>query len=91
MKTDAKSLSSVGVFGAVLQILFGFSLSFIGLAFFLITLASAIGGLIKNTEQDKAVKLKCGIALGVTVLMPILWLVGIQKGIVMIIVEKFLQ
>jgi len=91
MKTDAKSLGNVSIFGAVLEVLFGLSVSFVGLTLFLITVASAISGLIKNVEQDKSVKIKCSIGLGVSAILIVLWLLGKSTGVTMPFMQSFLK
>lgn len=91
MKTDARSLGNVSIFGAVLEVLFGISISFVGLALFFITVASAVGGLVKNVEQDRSVKIKCSVGLGVSAVLIVLWLLGVSTGVIMPFMQSVLK
>ncbi|MAZ40740.1 hypothetical protein CL654_01310 [bacterium] len=76
----AKSKANASLFSGILSILFGFSISLIGLVFPLVTVVTGVIALSKGSA-DKSVSRNSWIGIGLVVIAILLWLVGVPGPI----------
>lgn len=84
----AKQCSNAALFSSILLIVFGFGFGVVNMAFFLIAIALAIFGLVKNEGNVRSVKIKC-ISVIVIVLAAIgFYLMGLH-GLIDFIIKPW--
>jgi len=66
--------------GGILQVIFGFSLSFVGLAIFAIAVGAGVKSLSSEKDDNSRTK-KAKVGIGLAVVMAVLWSLGFS-GIV---------
>ncbi len=72
----AKEYSTAALFSSILLIIFGFGFGVVNMAFFLISIALSIFGLVKNKGNIKSVKIKCISAIVIVLVTVVLSFAG---------------